>query len=238
MEDRRGDIRLIAGSDKILSIIPARGGSKGIPKKNIRPLLGKPLIAWSIEAANRSQYISDCICSTDDIEIAKIAKQYGCDVPYIRQSDLAMDTTPMIDVVLDVLKNIVGYDWIVLLQPTSPLRTHQDIDSAIKLCVEKNALSCASISIVKKSPNWMFRLEESNRIRPLLDDSLILRRQDIQPVYQLNGAIYIANVNWLRKYKKLVCSQETIGYVMDECSSIDIDEEIDFVVCEDALSRV
>jgi len=120
-------------SQKILALIPARGGSKGLPRKNILPLSGKPLIAWTVEAAKNSKYIDNCIVSTDDIEIAECAEKYGAEIPFLRPPNLATDFTSSNDVILHAIENIHdNYDLLVLLQPTSPLRTEYDIDNGIE----------------------------------------------------------------------------------------------------------
>jgi len=122
----------------ILTIIPARGGSKGVKRKNVRNLAGKPLIAWTIEAAKNSKYLDRVVLSSEDKEIIKIAKEYGCEVPFVRSKELAKDDTPGIDVVLHALNMIrERYNYVVLLQPTSPLRTECHIDECIELCVKK-----------------------------------------------------------------------------------------------------
>lgn len=216
---------------KVLAVIPARGGSKGVPRKNIRMLGGKPLIAWTIEAAKQSKVISKVICSTDDLEIAGVAREYGCEVPYIRDGKLAEDTTPMIDVVLDVLNRCEGYDWVILLQPTSPLRTSQDIDNLYQYACQYDATSCASVSLVDKSPYWMFSLLGNGKLRPILQQSIPLARQEAKPVYNLNGAIYYFNVNWLSLNTKIV-SNDTIGFPIKKEHAVDIDTEYDFIYAE------
>lgn len=123
-----------------LAIIPARGGSKGVPRKNIRNLAGKPLIAWTIEEAKKSKYINRVILSSDDNEIIEIAKNYNCEVPFVRPKNIAEDNTPGIDPVLHAIKQCPGYDYVVLLQPTSPLRTVEDIDGCIRYMLNKKRI--------------------------------------------------------------------------------------------------
>lgn len=123
---------------KILAIIPARGGSKGVPRKNIRDLAGKPLIAWTIEEAKKSKYITRLILSSEDEEIIEAAKKYGCEVPFVRPIELAQDNTPGIEPVLHAIEKCPGYDYVLLLQPTSPLRTVEDIDGCIEFLLNKN----------------------------------------------------------------------------------------------------
>lgn len=218
---------------KLLAIIPARGGSKGIPKKNIKILAGKPLIAWTIEEAKKSQYIDRLILSSDDTEIIHTAKQYDCDVPYIRPSELAQDDTPGIDPVLHALNTLPEkYAYVVVLQPTSPLRTVEDIDGCIEYCINKNANACVSVSEPAKSPYWSFSISDSGTLVPLIDTGGIIPcRQDLPKVYALNGAVYVARVSWLKDNKTFI-TRETIGYVMNKERSFDIDDEVDFRIVE------
>ena len=146
---------MISGKS-ILAIIPARGGSKGIPRKNIKLLAGKPLIAWTIDEAKKSIYIDRLILSSEDEEIIRIAKEWGCEAPFIRPAELAEDNTPGIDVVIhaiDALKE--KYDYLVLLQPTSPLRKVEDIDRCIETCIDRNVPACISVSETMNHPYWM-----------------------------------------------------------------------------------
>ncbi|MED4461197.1 cytidylyltransferase domain-containing protein [Metabacillus fastidiosus] len=216
----------------ILAIIPARGGSKGIPRKNIRELARKPLIAWTIEEAKKSKYIDRLILSSDDLEIIEVAKKYGCDVPFIRPKHLAEDTTPGIAPVIHAINELSGYDYVILLQPTSPFRLAEDIDSCIEKVINAGAPSCVSVSEPEKSPYWMYILQERDRMKQLLSEKeLITQRQDLPPVYALNGAIYIAETDWLNKTKTFL-TDETVAFIMPRNRSYDIDEEEDLFLCE------
>ncbi|WP_285397575.1 acylneuraminate cytidylyltransferase family protein [Lysinibacillus sp. fls2-241-R2A-57] len=216
---------------KILAIIPARGGSKGVPRKNIRKLVDKPLIAWTIEEAKKSKYITRTILSSEDPEIIEVAKQYGCEVPFVRPLELAQDDTPGIEPVLHVVDQCPGFDYIVLLQPTSPLRTFEDIDGCIELIFKNKSPACVSVSIADTSPYWMYTMQEKEQLSPLLTNEFFSRRQDLPKVYALNGAVYVAKVSWLQN-KKTFITDETIGYVMSESHSLDIDTEEDFLYCD------
>jgi N-acylneuraminate cytidylyltransferase len=213
---------------KVLAVIPARGGSKGVPGKNIRIVGGKPLIAWTIDAAHESVFVDRVVLSSDDQEIIEVAQKYNCDIPFVRDSSLACDRTPTIDVVLDAINRCPGYEWVVLLQPTSPLRTSNDIDLAIKQCIQYNAPACVSVCLAQESPYWMFTLQKDARLQSLLPDMKITRRQDLPDVYSLNGAIYVARTQWLMQEKKFI-THETIAYEMPVERSIDIDTESDFL---------
>lgn len=216
---------------KILAVIPARGGSKSVPRKNIKELAGKPLIAWTIEEAKKSKYITRTILSSEDEEIIEKAKQYGCDVPFIRPLELAQDNTPGIDSVLHAIEQCPGYEYVVLLQPTSPLRTVEDIDGCIEYALQHKANFCVSITEPEKSPYWMYTLETGS-LKPLIEQKqLTTRRQELPCVYALNGAVYVAEIKRLQKIKSFI-TDETIGYVMEKGHSYDIDTEDDFLFCE------
>ena len=219
----------------VLAVIPARGGSKGVPRKNIRKVAGKPLIAWTIEKANKSQYIDRLVVSTDDQEIADIAAQWGGEVPFLRPDELAQDDTPGIAPVIHMLATIrPAYDLVVLLQPTSPLRTVEDIDGAIALLVKRDARACVSVVEPDKSPYWMYSLDKFGHLMPLLGGDYACR-QDIPPVYALNGAVYVADVCWLLR-KQVFVSDETVAYIMPKERSIDIDSETDLAISTIILS--
>lgn len=216
---------------KILAIIPARGGSKGLPRKNIRKLAGKPLIAWTIAEAKKSKYINRLILSSEDDEIIEVAKQYGCEVPFKRPEELAQDDTSGIEPVLHAIQQCPGYDYIVLLQPTSPLRTVKDIDGCIEKLLYSDADFCVSVTVPEKSPYWMYTLENERMIPLLSKDQLIDRRQDLPKSYALNGAIYVAKVSRFIEKKSFI-AENTLAYIMSNENSFDIDTLIDFKICE------
>lgn len=220
-----------------LFIIPARGGSKGVPGKNIRELNGKPLIAWTIEEAKKSKFADRIILSSDDAEIIQVAKEYDCEVPFIRPKELARDETPGISTVLHAIEQCTGYAYVVLLQPTSPLRTVEDIDGCIQFFLDSKAEACVTVKEVEESPYWMYsKNEEGHLINLIQQDSLITRRQDLPKVYSLNGAVYVASIDFLSKNKSFL-TKETIGYVMPIERSFDIDTEIELMICEDMLKK-
>lgn len=217
---------------KILAIIPARGGSKGVPRKNIRKLAGKPLIAWTIEEAKKSKYITRTILSSEDPKIIDIAKQYECDVPFVRPLKLAQDDTPGIDPVLHAVEQCPGYDYVVLLQPTSPLRTIEDIDGCIEYMLSQNADFCVTVTESEKSPYWMYKVSDNGKMKPLIElEKLPLRRQDSPKIYALNGAVYVAKTERLVEENTFLTTN-TVAYVMNKERSMDIDTELDFKVCE------
>ncbi|MGE5396105.1 MAG: cytidylyltransferase domain-containing protein [Chitinophagales bacterium] len=217
---------------KVLAIIPARGGSKTLPRKNLKILAGKPLIAWTIEEAHKSSYLDRVILSSEDEEIIEVAREWDCEVPFIRPLELAGDETPGIEPILHAIVAIKEkYDYLAVLQPTSPLRTVFDIDECIRFCIKSEASTCASVSQVNKHPFWMFTLDEKQYLSPLMAKGRpIDRRQDLPPVFVLNGAIYVARTNYLLETKSLV-TEETLGYIMPLERSWDIDNELDLRIC-------
>lgn len=218
---------------KILAIITARGGSKGVPGKNIREVGGLPLLAWTILAANQSVYIDRLILSSDDPLIIDVAKQFGCDVPFVRPAYLAEDTSTSADVVLHAINALEEkYDLVVLLQPTSPLRTVGDIDNTIKLVQEGDALSAISVSRVEKPPEWMFEISCEGTLNPLMDNSVVpTRRQDAAELVMPNGAVYVVKVDEFIKNKQFI-TKNTRPYIMSEQRSIDIDTSDDLLYLE------
>lgn len=214
----------------VLAIIPARGGSKGVPRKNIREVGGKPLIAWTIETARFSRYVDRLITSTDDPEIAAVAESCGCELPFLRPAELARDETPGIAPVLHAIEALdVRYDLVVLLQPTSPLRSVEDLDGSLELLLAQGAPACVSVVAPDKSPYWMYRRGEGGGLVPILEGEFT-RRQDIPEVFALNGAVYAAKTGWLLRRETFV-TPETVGYLMPKERSLDIDDELDLALC-------
>lgn len=221
---------------KILAIVPARGGSQGVPRKNIRILAGRPLIAYTINAALESKYHLRVVVSTDDESIAEIAKGIGAEVPFLRPSHLARNDTPMLPVLQHAMECLKkdGYrpDIIVVLQPTSPLRTSKHIDQAISILVNTGADSVVSVCEVEYSPYWMKKIDQSGRVAPFLDtEKEYNRRQDLPKVYRLNGAIFITRPDIIMNEDRLL-GDDTRAYIMEPEDSIDIDTEFDFRVAE------
>ncbi|WP_289140212.1 cytidylyltransferase domain-containing protein [uncultured Brevibacillus sp.] len=222
---------------KVLAIIPARGGSKGVPRKNVRELAGKPLIAWTIEAGKKSTYIDELIVSSEDAEIIGVAEQYGAHVPFVRPKHLAADGTPGLDPVFHALTELPDYDYVVLLQPTSPLRLTEDIDRCIEQVLNSGVPAAVSVTEPEKSPYWMYTLQENRLMKPLIaQEEVPVRRQDLPPVYALNGAVYVAEVEWLWKSKSFV-TEETSAFIMPKSRSYDIDTEDDFLLCEWMINK-
>lgn len=213
------------------ALIPARGGSKGIPRKNIKLIAGKPLIVWTIEAALRSSLLSAVVVSTDDPEIADVARRAGAQVPFMRPAELAQDQTPGLDPVLHALDQLPQFDSVLLLQPTSPLRTTDDIDACLQLAFAHNAPSVVSVSEADTHPYWTYRVTGDQALTRFVDAEPIARRQDLPPAFALNGALYFAEVNWLRSSGSMV-GAETLAYVMARERSVDLDTPLDWKFAE------
>ncbi len=224
--------------NRILAIIPARGGSKGIKNKNIAALAGKPLLQWTIEAAKKSKYVDRIVLSSDDPEIQGIAELLGCEVPFTREAHLATDEASTIDVLVDVLERVAGFDVVVLLQPTSPLRTAEDIDSCLNLMMQDGAPSVVSLCEVEDHPALVVKFQNENQITPFLPhpSSQSLRRQDLPGAFRLNGAVYAAKIHWLFRERSFT-AQGSVGFVMPKRRSIDIDDRDDLFTAEQLLSN-
>ena len=221
-----------------LAIIPARGGSKRLPRKNILDLCGKPLISWSIEAALKSKYISKVVVSSDDEEILNISSNFGADI-IKRPYELANDTATTFDAIKHTINNLEKYDYIVLLQPTSPLRNVKHIDEAIELLEEKQADGIVSVSEMDHSPLWSNTLPKDGNMNNFLRDEVLNKRsQDLEKYYRLNGAVYICKTDKLLENKSFFLKDNIFAYIMDRKSSIDIDEEIDFLFVQRVIELI
>lgn len=222
---------------RILAIIPARGGSKGIPRKNIKNLNGKPLIAYTIEEAKKSKYIDRIVVSTEDEEIASVSKKFGAEIPYLRPVELAKDDSPTVDCVIHMvnwLKEKEKYvpDYVCLLQCTSPLRTFEDIDGTIKKAIElKDFDGVVSVCESEVNPYWT-NIFEGNKLKYFIKEGKgIKRRQDLPKIYKINGAVYVVRTNELVDNKTLE-PECLAGFVMENDKSIDIDSIKDFIMAE------
>jgi len=222
---------------KILYVIPARGGSKGIPYKNIKPLNGKPLIYYSIDVA-RQLTTDDNICvSTDDEKIIEVVENYGLKVPFKRPDNIATDTSSTNDVLLHAIdfyeSRKIFYDVLILLQPTSPLRNPTHIKEALKLYT--NDIDMV-VSVKESHSSSVLCAENEDGFLELCFNKTAKRRQDIQSFYEYNGAVYIINIKRL-KDKGLGGFTKKKKYIMDEFSSIDIDLPLDWIIVESILKN-
>ena len=227
------------GQYRVTALIPARGGSKRLPRKNIKLLVDKPLIAWSIETAKASKYIDRVVVSTDDEEIKRISEQYGAEVPFLRPEHLSNDHASSFDVIkhaIDFLTLSRSNELIVLLQPTSPLRLASEIDAALEFFVQKDAKGVVSISETEHSPMWSNTLPEdgcmSDFIRPEVQGK---RSQDLPTFFRLNGSIYIYETLALLEKGAIFFDEYVYGFETSLETSIDIDTEFDFVIAEALL---
>ncbi|RME32954.1 MAG: acylneuraminate cytidylyltransferase family protein [Gammaproteobacteria bacterium] len=225
---------MIAGKS-FLAVVPARGGSKGVPRKNVREVAGRPLLAYTLEAAQAVNGLDRIVVSSEDAEILELAAALGAE-PLPRPVGLAQDTTPGVAVLLDALERCPGYDYVVLLQPTSPLRAAADIEGAIARCLEMGAPLCVTVTAADKSPWWMFTEGSDGRLRPLLPGPVPSRRQEAPEVLLLNGAVYVAEVAWLQRTGDLDYTS-AVPYRMPAERSLDIDTKEDLRLLELRLAR-
>ncbi len=224
---------------QIIAIIPARGNSKRVKRKNLRILAGKPLIAYTIQQALLSNRITKTVVSTEDDEIAEVSRQYGAEV-VIRPVELVQDITPTLPVMQHVLRNIEGFDYAILLQPTSPFRTVEDIDKALKILRDTGADSVASVCELDYLSLWMLKIDNEKRIKFCIEEEFISRVASRKPcsylespkLYRVNAAIYATKVSVLMQLKDFVIGKDTRAYTMSKERSLDIDDEFDFKIAE------
>lgn len=220
--------------EKILAIIPARGGSKGIKNKNIIDLCGKPLISYTIESALNSKYIDDVIVSTDSEKIADVAIKYNAKVPFKRPQELATDNSKTIDAIIYTINRLNNegfkYEHLILLQPTEPLRNSNDIDAAIELYYSRECRALASVSEVDDNPILIRTISPDGVLNRMLKVSSTCRRQDMPVYYRVNGCIYINRISELNKNTSF--NDNEIPFVMSREHSVDIDEMKDLWIAE------
>ena len=225
---------------KILAIIPARGGSKGLPGKNIKLLCGKPLIGWTIEQAQSSKYIDEIFVSTDSNEIAAVAEDFGIKVPFLRPAELATDTSPSSAFVL----HTIGYyrnkgqefDYILLLEPTSPLRDITDINMAIEQLLNHNtAKSIVGVSKVEAAhPAFLVDISKEGLLKPYLKEMKTLRRQELSDLYFFEGSLYLSDIEFYIK-EQTFYHDLTLPYVVPKYKAYEIDDIVDFYIVEKIL---
>lgn len=227
---------------KVIAIIPARGGSKRLPGKNVKLLAGKPMIAYAINAAKNSRFVSQTVVSTDDPQIAEAAKKYGAAIPFIRPAELASDTAKSIDVIehcVNFLETNLGEkaDIIVLIQPTSPLVLPQDVDAVIEKLTQTNSNSCATVVKVLQRPEWMYQINNDKTVPYLASDGTNLRGQDLPELFCLNGAVYAVKRNTLINDHLLIDNHSFSSVIMPRERSIDVDEIFDFDFAQSILKK-
>ncbi len=218
---------------RFLAVIPARGGSKRLPNKNRLILSGKPLVSWTIEASNNSHYIDKTIVSSDDHTILSIAQNEGVEI-LLRPSSLSTDKAGTYDVIKHVLDSLCSdsFDYLVLLQPTSPLRTTEHIDEAIEQLYDQKAEAIISVTEMEHSPLWSNTLPQNGCMKNFISSELKGKRsQDLDCYYRLNGAIYIVNIKQFLLEHEFFCDK-SYAYLMPPDASVDIDTMLDFVFAE------
>ena len=227
---------MVAGK-RVLAVVPARGGSKRIKQKNLQDLGGIPLIAHTIIAAQKCAYIDKLLVSSDDAEILAIAQRYGCVIDK-RKNELATDEAHTIDVLRDVLNRYDNFDILVTLQPTSPLRTTENITEALDFYVEKNSDAVISVCEVNHPPHWSNTLDETLKMDNFISPSVKkMRSQDLGNYYKLNGAIYVNKVSRIAEEPSLFFEENSHAYIMERKLSVDIDTLDDLMYARYLLSQ-
>jgi CMP-N-acetylneuraminic acid synthetase len=220
----------------ILAVVTARGGSKGVPKKNLRSLAGKPLVVWTIEAAIAAKSKMRIIVSTDSHEIADVCRLAGAEVPFLRPTELASDYATAKDAVIHSLDWLYEHEQysphlVVLLQPTSPFRSSRDIDNALDLQMETNVSAVIGVTENRRPVEWLQRVDSQGRISDFSPGNYISRRQETEKLYLYNGAVYVIKTEALRRGNTF-CPDDRLAYVMPPERSLDIDSELDFLTAD------
>jgi CMP-N,N'-diacetyllegionaminic acid synthase len=225
------------GGGRVLGLIPARGGSKGVPRKNVRPLAGKPLLQWTAEAARASRYIDRLVLSTDDDEIATLGLSLGLEVPFRRPAEASSDEASAREVIQDALARLEErFEYLVYLQPTSPLRTTADIDGCLEALAATDTDACVSVTRSAEKVEWLFFVGPDARLTPVLGTPPPLRRQELRSAFVLNGAVYAARLDAYKRAGTFL-TDRTSAWVMPPDRSMDLDEMADFDRAEVMLQR-
>jgi len=222
---------------KVIAIIPARAGSKRLPGKNIKSFCGKPLIYWTIKAAQESKYVDKVVVTTDSKEIINFSKNCGVDYPLLRPNELSSDESSSEDVVNHVLRSIENisteYDYLILLQPTSPLRSSDDIDKSIDLLIQRNAESVTSVVKLDHPVEWSSTINGDYKMTNFLKNKNLNKQSQFFPTkYLINGAIFLINVPIFLKDQSFISSNNSYAYIMNKITSVDIDNQFDFDIAE------
>lgn len=234
------------GNRSVLVIVPARGGSKGIPRKNLLDLRGRPLVSWPIQAALSSKYVDRIICSTDDEEIAKVAISCGAEVPFLRPKELAIDETSTADVLLHVLDRLEAegetYDYLVLLEPTSPLTTAEDVNAGIELLDSNHELFDSLVTVTQSisgHPDFTFNLESDGLSLTSITGPgwKLRRRQEISKLFFVEGTFYMSKISTFRDYS-LFIQERTIGLEVPRWKSFEIDDPLDVIIIEAIIDNL
>ncbi len=227
---------------EIVGVIAARGGSKSIPKKNIAPVGGKPLIAWTVEAALACRSLARVIVTTDDAEIGAVARRFGAEVPFLRPPELAQDDTPSIDVMVHAIRWLERHeryrpDYLMLLQPTSPLRSAEDMERAVQIAQETDADSVVGVSPAHDHPYWTKSISEDGTLVDYVPIAhLPVRRQDLPAAYVLNGAMFLTRREVLLA-QRTFCPGNTRALVIPQERGLDIDSAWDLSLADWILTK-
>lgn len=226
-----------SGKGRFLTVIPARGGSKRLPRKNVLPLLGRPMIAWTIDAALACGRLPEVAVSTDSPEVAEISRQAGAQVPFMRPAALSTDTATSMDVLRHAVESYQslgrGFEFLVLLQPTSPLRNAADINAALDLLESRKADAVVSVCEMEHSPLWANTLPADLSMEGFIREDVKNRRsQDLPKHYRINGALYICRVKRMLDENTLFLSSNIFAHVMPKERSVDVDDAADFRMAE------
>lgn len=233
------------GEKRVLALIPARAGSKGLPGKNVRILGGKPLLSWPISAALSSRYVDRVILSTDSADYAKIGEEYGAEVPFLRPAALASDTSPSIDFIVHIVETLSQagdeYDFLVLLEPTSPLTEGRDVDGALEALVAAEPDAVAAVGVAKMEtvhPAFVVKKDAGGMISPISGGTFgtLPRRQDLPDAFHLDGSFYISTTEALLE-RRTFCHDKTLGIETEKSKSYEIDDLLDFVCIEAILNH-
>lgn len=233
------------GDKRVLALVPARAGSKGLPGKNVRLLQGKPLLVWPIEAAVASRYVDRVVISTDSPDYAALAEAAGAEAPFIRPAELANDTAPSIAFIEHAISRLEAegamYDYLVLLEPTSPLTDAADIDAALETLVSHAASADSIVGVTaleSTHPAFAVRIGDTGLVQPYCASNFgqLPRRQDIEPLFSLDGSLYISTIDGLRRERSF-CHTRTLPFVTPRWKSFEIDDLVDFICVEAILAN-
>jgi CMP-N,N'-diacetyllegionaminic acid synthase len=231
---------------RVLALVPARAGSKGLPGKNVRPLAGKPLLAWPIAAALAAECVDRVVLSTDSADYGEIGRRFGADVPFLRPAAHAADTAPSIDYILHALETLAGegdvYEYLVVLEPTSPLTEGRDIDAAVARLHAARGRADAIVGVaplVATHPAFTVRQGPDGLIAPLTggDFGALPRRQDIEPLFLLDGSLYVSAVEALGR-ERAFCHARTLGFETARHKALEVDDLVDFLCVEAILTNI
>jgi CMP-N-acetylneuraminic acid synthetase len=238
----------VSGSGPFLGLVPARGRSKSIPRKNVRDFAGRPLLAWTIDAAQASGSLDRVLCSTDDEEIAQVARDCGAEVPFLRPAGLAEDTTPTAPVVRHALDSLREHDgfaprYVMVLEPTSPARRPHHVREAARLLADSGADSLASVSVIPHHyvPEKLLRLAGDGTIAGVdgrAVGEMVHRRQDLPTYHAFNGLVFACRAELLRADPPTLWGERVLGYVIDACYAVDLDEMADWAPAEARLREI